>query len=372
MKIAYFTANRINSNSGVPAKLGYQMDGWRRAGHEVELFCATDESDISQRMVDGVIVQRSRKGNPVSQILSDRKVFALLADKLRAWNPDIVYMRWGYHRRVYCDIADEYPVVVELNGDVIRTAYNARKPGQFPLRPFLVGLYSQLTIDRLLSRVRGIVTITNEVAQLEYVQRQGKPTFVAPNPIDLSQYEILPPTRSGEMPRIVFIGNNLAPWHGLDKIPVLAMKTKDRLAIDIIGCDCPWDSCPPNVTFHGFLRKAEFLEVFKRCDAGLDGLSLHARDMNESSNLKIREYLASGLPVVLAGEDGAFAELDEIPEWILQIGNDPENVERSVEVIVDFAGRMKGRRVQHSEVAECIDSRILEARRAAFMESLLD
>ncbi|MEM0896693.1 MAG: hypothetical protein AAGJ79_07380 [Verrucomicrobiota bacterium] len=372
MKIAYFSVNPVNRNSGVPSKLAYQMDGWRLAGHEVTLFCATDESDISERMVEGEFVYRPRQKNPLSQIFSDNKVLDQLADKVRAWKPDFVYMRWGYHRRVYCELADEFPTAAELNGNVIQTAYSSKLRSRSKLSSMLLGPYSQFTIDWLLSRVRGIVGITKEVTDLDYVQRQGKPTFVAPNPIDLGHYETLPPTDPKDtIPRVVFIGN-VAPWQGLDKLPELARRAEGRLLIDVVGCECPWVVCPPNVAFHGFLKKEGFLEVFRKCDAGLDGLALHVRGMNQSSNLKIREYLASGLPIVLAGEDGAFLDVKEKPEWILQIGNDPQNVSRSVEAIVDFAARMKGRRVAHEEVAPYIDSRIIEPKRAAFMESLLD
>lgn len=368
MRVAYVVVERVAGNHGVPKKFAYQLAAWRKAGATCELFAAAEDADAPTRLVEGQIFHRNRLRGPFAQWKEDRRVLSELVEALDDWKPDLVYLRWGYHKPEYIKISDRYPTIIEINGDILETAKLRAKERKGLQR--LLGFYVQASLPSLLSRAAGFIAVTHEVAKLSYLTKYGTPVGVYPNSIDLAEYSVLPFTcDENELPRIVFIGN-FAPWHGLDRVVELGKLTEGRLEIDIIGCDAPRESVPSNVTFHGYLKKEDYSKIFAKASVGLDGLALFRKRMDEACPLKIREYLACGLPFILSARDTAF--FDHEPDWILRIGNSENSVKDSVEDIVSFANQMKGRRIPHQETSAFIDSNVIEGEKVKFFKEILD
>lgn len=356
MKIAYVVTHPAYRVDGVTRKIGYQFEAWKRAGHEAQIFLITDETGDEPVPFPAKVFHR--KGNA-----GRRGAYRRFVNEIRDYQPDCVYLRWQFHRSEVTALSKEFPVFVELNGDILKTT---RLVGRRNLRRRLIYYHTLLTHGILFRQVAGFVPVTREVADLPYVRKWDKPICVVPNAIRLAEFDMAPPTSPEKLPRIAFIGQ-VAPWHGVDKIITLAKKTTGRLEIDLIGADaCDLPECPSNLTCHGYLKPEDYLPILAGCDVGLDGLSLHLKGMYEACPLKIREYVACGLPLILSCRETAFEGV-ELPEWVLQISNGPENIEESSEDIVAFARRMKGRRVKHSESAPYFDVDTIEERKLAFM-----
>jgi len=90
--------------------------------------------------------------------------------------------------------------------------------------------------------------------------------------------------------------------------------------------------------------------------------------MTEACPLKVREYLAHGLPTVIAYDDTDF--LDVSPWFLLKLPNEESNVVENVDAIRSFMEGVRGRRVARAEVAERIGSQEKERRRLAFIAGL--
>lgn len=367
MKIAYLAIIDVTSNYGVPKKIHYQLEGWRKAGAVCEFFGVASDAESQNRLLDGQIIQRAKKKYALTQWVSDRRAFAKLVEAIVSWQPDLVYLRWGYPKPEFLEIAHTFPTVIEVNGDVIRTAKVSASNRRF-LGRFL-GIYVRMTAPALWKRAAAFVAVTNEVAQLGYIKKWKKPIGVFPNSVNFSEYSICPYlSDQNALPRIVFIGN-VSHWHGLDKLINLARQTVGKLEFDVIGCnEAPEYACS-NVYFHGYLSRDEYVRVFSRATVGIDGLALYRKDMNEACALKIREYLACGLPIILAAEDTALIGVQR--DWLLRIGNFEENVSDHIKEIVDFAYRCRGIRVSHDESKEYIAASYVEERRFQFLSSLL-
>ena len=69
-----------------------------------------------------------------------------------------------------------------------------------------------------------------------------------------------------------------------------------------------------------FLEKNEFLDIFKTAVAGIGSAGLYEKQMNEACAIKVREYLAAGLPVIIPYKDTAFVD-NNLPEWVLELPN---------------------------------------------------
>ena len=99
---------------------------------------------------------------------------------------------------------------------------------------------------------------------------------------------------------------------------------------------------PPNVRLHGVVERGRLLELLAEADVGLGTLVLHRKDLSEASPLKLREYVAVGLPVVYAHVD---PDIDRLGTLALRIPNNATNIADNLDRISDFVEHARGKRV---------------------------
>lgn len=348
MKIAYIIEWDMGYEDGVIKKVSGQMRSWRDDGHTVKLFALSKSRTTASCLHD----------LPKEIIFSPRvrySVFNLLKliDKVKTWKPDIVYLRsmmyYPSHEKLF-----SIPVFIEINTKEISEKKVNSKFWAF---------YTFITRGRLLRRSQGIVTVTSEIAQ--DIKWANRPTLILANGIDLKEIPELPPARNSR-PRLVFIGSVNASWHGTDKIIWLAQYFNDW-QFDIIGP--AWKVYPtlPNVTFHGELKQSEYLQIMASADIALGTLSLHKKGMNEASPLKVREYLAYGIPTIIGYCDTDFPKP---VHFLLQLPNTEMNVQQHTDRIKKFVYAWKGMRVTRSEIAH-LDNAIKEKQRILFFMNVM-
>ena len=223
-------------------------------------------------------------------------------------------------------------------------------------------------------RVRGLVTVSRELAVSSAFAPYRKPTRVIANGCELDEFPQLP-APANKIPHLVFIGNPGYLWHGVDKLIDLACRFSD-IHIDIIGYDkLPgFEPLPDNLTLHGYLSMREYQQVLAKADVAISSLALHRVQLEEASPLKSRECLAFGLPLVVAYAD---TDLDDADcDFLLKIPNKEDNIQTHAQSIRDFAYRMRGRRADREFLKKHIDADQKEAIRLSFFEeffkSLLD
>jgi len=91
-----------------------------------------------------------------------------------------------------------------------------------------------------------------------------------------------------------------------------------------------------NVVFWGPRHDAELTEVFDKADIGLAPFGFYKHGIEVSSALKLREYLARGLPVVAGSRQDVFTE--ETFSYYLEFPNNDSTVD--IKRIVDFYDRI--------------------------------
>lgn len=92
-----------------------------------------------------------------------------------------------------------------------------------------------------------------------------------------------------------------------------------------------------HVYFYGRLDNIALRDLYNRVDIGLCSFGGYKKNVNSSSELKSREYLAAGLPIVT----GIHLDLLDYPEfrdYILEFPNDPSPVDMNK--IIDFYDRL--------------------------------
>lgn len=351
MRIAYVCYWDLHRFDGVAKKITSQIDFWRGDGHDVRLLCLTpSEPENGAAKQEGLY--------PAAGIR--RRLFAtraLAADLDRA-APDLVYLRYDLFLPPLWPALTKRRVVVELNA----------QPAQLQLRRSTARLYERICRRFVLSRADGFVCIAHELADGPWLRRLHRPTIVLGNSIEPDDYpQPAPPGNS--RPRGVFIGGPGMPWHGVDKVRRLA-ELLPEVDFDVIGPSAAalGGPAPANLTTHGFLARAEYEPLLTRADFGIGTLALHREGATETAPLKLREYLAYGLPIIVAQED---PDLTRAPSWfVLRIANEESNVETSAETIRSWIGQVVGRRVPRSVVQELVGAKTKERERLRFLSEV--
>jgi glycosyltransferase involved in cell wall biosynthesis len=247
------------------------------------------------------------------------------------------------------------PTYLEINSNDL-TEYRHNHPRY-------IYLYHRATRGRILRQTRGIVSVSHEVAASLRVAQ--KPLIVIGNGIDLSQYPIAPAPHNSE-PILVFLGSARHIWQGVDKMLILAEQLP-MWQFHLIGemTEAIQQSHLPNVYTHGYLSEAQYAPLLQAADAAFGPLALYRKQMQETSAIKVCEYLAYGLPTIIGYRETNFWEP---PPFILQLPNTPEEPDHYVPELVRFVQRWKGQRVPRAEIGH-LDVREKERQRLALLSN---
>jgi hypothetical protein len=276
------------------------------------------------------------------------------------FHPDVIYLRYGIYVYPAHRLMSIAPVVEEINTNDLT---------QHEGLGGIYSLYNRFTRGIFLRNVRGLVTVSRELASSSAFANYRKPTCVIANGVNLNDFAQLS-APVNRIPRIVFIGNPGCLWHGVDKLVTLARLVPD-IKIDIVGySELPdFESLPENINLHGYLALREYQNVLASADVAVSSLALHRVQLEEASPLKSRECLAFGLPLVVAYID---TDLDDLNcEFLLKIPNKEDNIRTHARIIYDFACRMRGHRVEHKQILG-FDQAHKELERITFFKEILN
>ncbi|MDU2240723.1 MAG: glycosyltransferase [Paenibacillus sp.] len=391
MKIAYLIHWNEGPESGVFKKIISQALSWQALGHETALFLFSRENAAAW-------MEAETGGLPVFREVYRGRLgrtprFKALIGQVRAWQPDVVYHRFDLYYPSLPRLLREYPSVLEINtNDVAELALEGRGLS-------LRRMYHLLTRRLVLEAAGGFVFVSGELARADGFRRYAKSYVVIGNGIPLEQFSagrvaeaeafgrVVGPgevrtvhvSAAADLPaaagarsdeshvRFVFISSPGQAWQGLDEIARLAA-VKPDWRFDIIGpergeLEAAGLQVPANMAFHGQLTRDRYQPLLDRADLAIGTLALYRKGMEEASPLKVREYLANGLPVIAAYRETDFPE--PVP-FFLELPGEPESVVRHLSAIESFARDWRGRRVDREHVRH-LDVTVKEAARAAYM-----
>jgi len=358
MKILYLLSADPFEENGVNKKVKSQVDAWKSFGHEVFIY--------------SILVNNGKQRSDnflQSKIFKRKMVFFLpqnFKKNIKELNPDIVYCRFEIFKPFHWTILKKYRSVIEINSDDIG---EIKKLSKTSLRNKIRYLYNYFTRWIFFKYAKGIVSVSYELLKFPFMNKYKKPSIVIPNNLILENFQTIKDLHSN-IPQLVFMGTSNYEWHGIDKIIELARQTKEKLFFHIIGSDGAIYPKLSNVKFHGYLFREEYERIIRKCNIGISTLSLYKKDMIEASSIKLREYLAYGLPSIVGYTETAFIN-KQIPDWILQLPNSERNVIDNIDGILDFCYKMKDVIVTHNEINQYIDSMVIEKQKIEFFENII-
>lgn len=354
-RCAYVVHWNDGPESGVFKKLSRQVKRWTSAGLDVKVFLLSRLAD-ARAMAE--LLPVASEVFAYDGFTSRFAQADLLAKSVRTWNPDLVYHRYDLYYPAIARLAREIPFVLEINTDDME---------EYKLGPLYRHIYNRLTRSLLFINARGMVFVSDELSKKHGFERLGKPGVVIANGIDLDRQAHAPAATNHE-PRLVFMSSPGQPWQGVEKILWLAGRFP-AWKFDLIGMEQEdlRETPPENLKIHGFLPRAHYEKILASADVAIGTLSLYLKSMDEASPLKVREYLAYGLPVIIGYRDTDFPQG---APFLLVLPNSPSNVREATDQIAEFVKANKGKRVDR-EMVSSIDDSHKEERRLAFFEEMM-
>lgn len=142
--------------------------------------------------------------------------------------------------------------------------------------------------------------------------------------------------------KFVFVAS-FAKWHGVDRFfnSLQSKELERKVEVHIVGSGSVLDEFVTHfekndiknlkVVFHGVKLDDELKSIYDSCDLAISSLALYRKNLFSASELKVREYLANGLPILISAmdddivpntpfvydvkNDNSLIDLDDVFKW---------------------------------------------------------
>lgn len=315
---------------GIAAKLRQMAVTARAAGLPLTVAACTDGEDIG----DGVVSLPLAAGR-----LAGVRRAARLEQAIAALDPSAIVLRWPGA------LDPGLPGLVRRHGGRIVSEHHADEAAELRL---LGGPWLRLRAaaesrfsSRLIGHLAGAVGVTEEI-RAEVARRSGvQRSLVVANGIAIDSVAATGFRRfTGSDLELAWSCGRFWPWQGLDRLVDGLARSDPGLPVTVhlLG-DVP---APPashgRVTYvqHGMVAGPAADAVFARAHLALGTLALHRKGLREACPLKVREYLARGLPFITAHDD---PDVPAAAPWAHRLADDGSPI--AIAEIIAFAERCR-------------------------------
>lgn len=332
-KILYLLElNRSESSIGVINKVLSQSKCFQECGYELKIFTYCI-SDCVRDVVGVNHICLYKNKTEKSNLLLKYKLLQKIEKLLKEEKPDIIYIRDTLFYFNFHSILSHYaPTFIEIQTNVLSEIKLTRKKRYY---------IEKILKRRYLRSLSGLVCITQEIANIEK-KYNNKPTFIIGNGIDKDQISFIKKDIASEYRdyiNLLFIGSPNMPWHGIERLidSFKFAKNKDKFMLHIVGYENIFNILDDNIKFYGLINDKNMMDkLFAVSDIGIGTLALYKKNMNQAAALKIRHYLAKGLPVIIGYDD---VDLQSDLPFVLKVANDESLL--SFQIIEEFHYKSK-------------------------------
>lgn len=327
MKILYLSTWDFTKaeSDGVCKKIYSQITVFEKNGYEVD-FIYIKEGKILYRE-KGVLREIGTVGN-IKKTLAYNKMYKELKYKKYDW----IYNRYGMMDTFY------YRMLKRLHRNGARILieiptypYAGERPNGILYK--LLFIWDKIYQDKLKDIIDRIVTYSKD----EFIF--NIPTIQVENGIDLLKTTVAEVTGQLNDTIDLMMVAYMQPYHGYERLLSGLKNYYDNLGQRNIHCHfvgegsekCVYEDLTnqyglwDHVTFYGSLYGERLNGVFDICDIGICSLGGYKKQMFLSSELKSREFLAKGLPIISGVEIDIFTNMKS--PYYLQFPNDETDID---------------------------------------------
>jgi glycosyltransferase involved in cell wall biosynthesis len=151
------------------------------------------------------------------------------------------------------------------------------------------------------------VGVTQEI--IDYEKRRAnqpnKRSILYPNGVMCYGFSLT--DRREAIPEIIFVASCFHPWHGLDLLLETMRENNDSFILHLVGELSPMEEAAARddsrIIVHGHKDAISIGKIAESCWIGLSSFAIFRTGTQEACTLKVREYLAMGLPVYSGHRD---------------------------------------------------------------------
>ncbi len=309
-----------------------------------------------------------------------RPVFTQAYEDIANYNPDIII--WRYNITSVPGIFNPKKVCPEV---ILVSEHQAKEIEELCIS-FVGRILSPLVKHMGIKVLRGVdavLGVTTEITSYELAMA-GKniPSLTLTNSIDVKQYPLKNKEGlSNNTFRLLYVGSNTTDWHGLDRLlkGMAGYHGDIRLELHLAGNvsssvkrlirSLKLDA---HVFVHGYVTGKELDSLFDITDVAVGTLGMHRKKLTHGSTLKVREYMARGIPFMISyTDDDLSTDLPYV--FVAPADESPIDIEK----VIRFSRKIHSTygsdlsTVMHAYALEHMDYRIKTIKLLEFIVSIL-
>lgn len=238
-------------------------------------------------------------------------VFSEAYRDIRSFQPDVII--WRYNITYVPGIFNPKKINPKL---VLITEHQAKENDE--LRMTKAGrILAPLIMNngrKVLLNVNGVIGVTSEITKYELgLIERTVPSLTLTNSIDVEQYPLKRATTTNPKSlRLLYVGSHTADWQGIDRVLKGMARYRGDVKIELHIAGNLTDSfrelmkslaVENQVIPHGYLTGEELDREFDLSDIAIGTLGIHRKKLSSGSTLKVREYMARGIPFMISYAD---------------------------------------------------------------------
>jgi len=371
MKIAYICLFLGKLQTGVLKSLRDRAKTAENLGLDIDIFVINKFKEQREENVNYVKIKHKFPALYFHTLyIYDRnfRKYRFIEKYIDLKNYDLIILRYLFADKTGIEFARKFKVITEHHTDTVSEMTNYIKicrslPRMFfrcVKKYFLEKRYGHL----MLKNCKGIIAVTDEINNIELSRiNHSIPSITIPNGIGVENIKMTGFTPfDGKNLDIVFITSSLFPWNGLERLlsSMKNYKGNINVTLHIIGAvdqnefskilgyfDC--------VKFHGLKLEEDLDEIMGKMNLAIGTLALFKNNIEEACSLKTREYVARGIPFVLAYKDPDL--LNVRPDFKFHLSFENNNSSIDMGDIISFAREVSKNPV---EISSCMRSYALQ------------
>lgn len=240
----------------------------------------------------------------------------LIATEMSLQSKDIIYLRYPYPL-LYVFYIMVHPnkrcIFISEHNTIELSEYKLNSHASFSI--FLLYI-NDLYFGKLSRKYSdAFVCVTDEIAnyELSIIDDYKKPHISIGNGINVLSINLRTPPVFSNVLNLIFVAN-LSKWHGIDRLirglahydgtpeVILHIVGKGKEMSDLTRLSKKYH-LTNKVIFHGFLDGIALDSLFDICHIAVGSLGIHRKGLRMTSELKIREYTARGIPFICSAID---------------------------------------------------------------------
>lgn len=314
-KFTYFAQINKNTDSGVLNKINGITQAAKKIGYDSN-YAIVEEPGIrgAIELLRTIITSNC-----------DTSIIRSIGPYMLILAPGILFMR----------LKKKY-VAIDIPTPISTSILESRSRVRNPIKMWVFEFLIRASFPISLLPANKIIQYSAESKFFQFgVRKKSILTANGINTASIKNRKIIPT----ENENFVFIGvANIANWHGYDRlIKSISNYTSDknnniRIRFIIAG-NGPEKSNLENITkllnleknieFVGKKNAEELNILYEKSHIAVGSLALHRKNLNIASELKLREYTATGIPFISASND---IDFQDNPDFIYKIKSDESDI----------------------------------------------